>query len=343
MTNAIYELNKTRIYVWMKYNSVEHRTYKWNRFNVVTTVTYKWNKFNSVATTTYKWRRYNLSSTHNLKQTILSPIGSLGTGGDGAFSIENIGSDVEYFIPKFSTNWRSYYSDGTFRNTSNAIMGYDYETQANIGDHGWFVMPSWTYENQGFGHPHEFLRCTVHGNAKSSGSTIYGITGDYQGSSISYKTCSYTVETSYSQGSANGEVTSTNRSAYPNNGRSGNYWYVYDSSSVSYSKGSAAGTATSTNQSAYPSNGRHSDGYWYVSNGSTTSYSKGTANGSITSAQQNAYPADGRHTDGYWYTANGHDSTYSRGTKVGTVNNKTADAYPNDKRHTDGFWYVKLI
>lgn len=38
----------------------------------------------------------------------------------------------------------------------------------------------------------------------------------------------YRMRTVYSKGSRVGTVTSTNRNAYPNDGQSGNYWYVYE-------------------------------------------------------------------------------------------------------------------
>ena len=66
---------------------------------------------------------------------------------------------------------------------------------------------------------------------------------------------------SSSKGSANGSVSSTNRTQYPDNGASGSYWYEY--SRLSQSQGSANGSVTSTNRSQYPDNGI-SGSYWYV-------------------------------------------------------------------------------
>ena len=64
-------------------------------------------------------------------------------------------------------------------------------------------------------------------------------------------------------GTLMGSVTSTTFQ-YPNNGISGNYWYIYTSSTTSYSQGSYIDQVESDNPSAYPDNGRGSDGYWYV-------------------------------------------------------------------------------
>lgn len=334
MSNAIYELNKTRIYVWMKYNSVEHRTYKWNRFNVVTTITYKWNKFNSVATTTYKWRRYSVNSSY--RRSLLQE------------NLNEISKDLSTRIRVCNSFYIT--SDGLFATNDQYASTYvlqniyddaDNHHEVGIGSGQCYIIDVTNNRLYDYGilmtaSP----RLTV---SKKSSNSYFEVIYSYGGMSGTVAQADeYYASRTYSQGTYIDQVTSTNQSAYPSDGQSGNYWYVYDSSSVSYSKGSAAGTATSTNKSAYPSNGRHSDGYWYEANGSTTSYSKGTANGSVTSANSGAYPSNGR-SGNYWYVANGYDSTYSRGTKVGTVNNKTATTYPNDKRHTDGFWYVKLI
>lgn len=54
-----------------------------------------------------------------------------------------------------------------------------------------------------------------------------------------------------------------NRQEYPDNGISGNYWYVYDRNETSYSQDSYIEDVYSTNSSAYPANGKHTDGYWY--------------------------------------------------------------------------------
>lgn len=382
MSNAIYELNKTRIYVWMKYNSVEHRTYKWNRFNVVTTVTYKWNRFNCNSTRIYRWNRYNLSTTYRWKRCAAS--------GEKQSTVDYIDFGSSSTTVMYTNNkptWDEYrhqillgefyyhspYTGSTLVTdlSETFLKNYWSTYPMYIKDSEWSMYADDTYVDRYYLPVTAEVRKLWHQNdptrpynvrfERVDGGKFTYVTysSSPDTSNFTYVTSSnasqypnggtsgsyyyFDRETIYSQGSAAGSVTSTSSSAYPSNGQSGNYWYVSNGSYLSYSKGSANGSVTSTNQSAYPSNGRHSDGYWYEANGSSTSYSKGTANGSVTSAQQNTYPADGRHTDGYWYTANGYDSTYSQGTKVGTVNDKTETTYPNNARHTDGFWYVKLI
>ena len=67
--------------------------------------------------------------------------------------------------------------------------------------------------------------------------------------------------TTQGQGSLVGTVASKQQNAYPQNGQSGRYWYVYRNSvnvQGSYVADVEADPGT------YPSNGEHSDGYWYV-------------------------------------------------------------------------------
>ena len=82
----------------------------------------------------------------------------------------------------------------------------------------------------------------------------------------------YTVSstTEQSKGSSAGTVSSTSRNTYPNNGVSGNYWYVYSKSETTYSQGSFIDTITSEDRNAYPDN-NHSSNYWYVYTGENRS------------------------------------------------------------------------
>ena len=336
MSNAIYELNKTRIYVWMKYNSVEHRTYKWNRFNVVTTVTYKWNKFNCTSKKEYAWRRYSISET---------------SGETNVGSVSASEGDIFYFASSVRESGGQYTlsSPHDMEIVHSRPVGYEAQ-HYDIGDYPYFMKGSssgsyyYTVKTPEdipihYGHWNNYAWydnwTSVYAKVKKGENAVEEI-GTYPQM--------IQVGNTQTQGSLLGTVYSTSSSAYPSDGISGSYWYVRYSSGdrTTYSKGSAAGSVTSTNKSAYPSNGRHSDGYWYVSNGSTTSYSKGAANGSVTSEESDTYPSDGK-SGNYWYTANGYDSTYSQGEKIGTVNDEVETTYPNNARHTDGFWYVKLI
>lgn len=58
-------------------------------------------------------------------------------------------------------------------------------------------------------------------------------------------------------------VSSINSDQYPNDGESGDYWYVYQGEEIQYSQGSYI-TEVEADEGTYPSNGRHTDGYWYV-------------------------------------------------------------------------------
>ena len=67
--------------------------------------------------------------------------------------------------------------------------------------------------------------------------------------------------TTQGQGSLVGTVSSFRQNAYPQNGQSTRYWYVYQNSSRVQGDYVADVEA---DPGTYPSNGEHSDGYWYV-------------------------------------------------------------------------------
>lgn len=85
MSNVIYELNKTRIYVWMKYRSVEHRTYKkkycWKKYSIKTDTSstssfyryYDTISMNDIAT-----MRYGTGYTINTNQYTLNVVITIG-------------------------------------------------------------------------------------------------------------------------------------------------------------------------------------------------------------------------------------------------------------------------
>src|SRR5699024_8540406 len=65
----------------------------------------------------------------------------------------------------------------------------------------------------------------------------YHTSGTSTGNQGQFEVHRFRIQTVYSQGSSNGTVTSTNRSAYPDNDRKGNYWYRYSKSSTTQSAG----------------------------------------------------------------------------------------------------------
>ena len=83
------------------------------------------------------------------------------------------------------------------------------------------------------------------------------ITIDY--SSVTY----YSKRENYTKGNTSyGEVTSSNSSSYPDNDKSGNYWYI-KLSKTDKTKGSYIDIIEADNENTYPDNGV-SGNYWYV-------------------------------------------------------------------------------
>lgn len=105
-----------------------------------------------------------------------------------------------------------------------------------------------------------YFSSTVYDEAGNRWSGQSGVWFDWSG-------CDTPTSYTYSKGTTSyGTVTSTNRSAYPDNNYSGSYWYVYSTSNIIYSQGTTSyGIVKSKESDTYPANGKHTDNYWYVS------------------------------------------------------------------------------
>ena len=289
MSNEIYELNKTRIYVWMKYNSVEHRTYKWNRFNVVSTKKYCWRKYNITTKTEYStssWvaGRTNDKAWDTIKSQVQSAMCGEGyTTSNGKFTLTGNTMDPPVLDENNPENSRicdtsryKYWLANTnpvfiFRPYGGGISGVYW---CRDGDRG-MIYPEYIYKND----------------------------GEWERSSQAYEWSEITSQTTNIAGSLIGNVYSTSSSAYPTDGINGSYWYKRYSAgdTTEYSKGSANGSVTSEESDTYPTDGRHSDGYWYTANGYDSTYSQGTKVGTVNDKVETTYPNNARHTDGFWY------------------------------------------
>lgn len=290
---------KQAIHIWKKYNVVSTTTYTWNVYNAVTTTTYKWNKYNAVSTTTYTWRKYNY------------------TPGGYKYSLYRE-SYKSGFLAWNCTLYSSITCDpssGTIRGSGSTMtLTYQNGKQA-IGKY-------WIPNSQAHQADTEPWR-NAQGNCVCT-CTVWSSKRSYVEGSI---------------GSYIGTVSSTNSSAYPDDGSSGSYWYESNGSSTSWSKGSTSyGEVTSTSSSAYPSNGA-SGSYWYESAGSTTSTSKGSTKYSdVSSTNSSAYP-NGGASGSYWYDNRTSSVSYSMGSYVGDEVSLDRNAYPADGM-SGSYWYV---
>lgn len=276
----------------------------WDVWNSVGTTT--WNKYNSVETTTYYWNRYG--TTQEYGEWMLEYIEPINT----TWSYSDYTN--QYFYNKLSAAERynnKTYGDMDIASSAEGRSGL----QMNVSD----------YQNNTIGYSViNGEKTTVYGwvNTGANAAGYYRsyfdnsnyidvITSVYYNSSTDVWTIygsryrKYWIRDAWDvQDTAKkySDVSSTNRSAYPNDGKSGSYWYIFSKSALSYSRGSTSyGSVTSASSTTYPANGRYApDGLWYVSQGTT--YEKGdTYYGEVESEVETAYPENGRHTDGRWY------------------------------------------
>ena len=294
-------INQTTYYVWNRYNRVSTTTYRWNRYNVNTTTIYNWNRYNVTSKEQYVWAVYTCKVYEEntyIEENISS---TLSVSDDGfVYKVSNP-EDVSrgYFV-------------GTRTSPSNVINSWICLTiQSTMIQYVSSVAKETEYSYTLTMTKTRTIRTT---DQTGPGEFLYNVYGDYiwsypTGSSGDGKYWYESIgkQTVYEQGSANGTVTSTSFSAYPQDGVQGDYWYVYSSSRTEYSQGSANGTVTSTNRSQYPDNGR-SGSYWYVYSSSSVSYSQGSYIDQVTSTNRNQYP-DNNYSGNYWYVYQGTSTT----------------------------------
>lgn len=290
-------------YTWKKYNSNATTTYYWNKYNRVSTTYYKWNRYNVSSTTTYTWKRYRYGWVEKENGNLVDEINH----------VQGVDNIVYY---------TSYNPETDSFEGQNVIP----KNQVSISNESAFKNLIGVYMYYGRG-----IKCKTKSYRK-----YYNSEGIYQ---FLYTAVRITRE----QGKiADGTVTSTNRSAYPDAGDQDGYYYEYSTSTTTESKGSSNGAVSSTNRSAYPDNGK-SGSYWYVYSTSSTSYSKGsTSYGQVSSTNSSAYP-NNSYSGSYWYVYSTSTTTYSQGTYIEDVTDMNETAYPDNGRYdTDGYWYVKV-
>lgn len=276
------------------------------QYNVIAKT--RWKKYNSTAVTYYLWNKYYRNTTYYWNEFDATPAGT-----ETVISNENT---TTHYVTFQTTS-------GTSVSQSNCFEMYPTKNKSSTGYYFTGTSKS-SYEVSNTSSTYYFSgKATYQGYTTSQGVPRtykrYQVTDRSANSYGKYTYCTGMSLSSWSastignlyvtvwqialsdiKGSATGQVSSTSRSAYPDNGiKSGtSKWYVY--STYVYTRGSLYGTVDSTSSTAYPSN-NYSGSYWYVSNGSETRYIAGTYITDVTSTNSSAYPANGRHTDGYYY------------------------------------------
>ena len=216
----------------------------------------------------------------------------IGSNGSKAKKIFSNGSKVRYVYSLGQLVYRAFvYAWEQFKAVQNMVTTYYWDkyslvtTERYYNDSGWYGDEEYDvesvsgYTSMSFSESEGFVGSGYGTLRQTGGPDVYDVSGTsaihyYYDSSRNmirreFRTCSRTVDTG--AGSYVDTVSSTNPSAYPDDGSSGYYWYVYDRSESkwdgTYKKGEATGvTVTAESRSAYSDNGKQGD-YWYVYKG----------------------------------------------------------------------------
>ena len=246
-------------------------THKWNRYNVNTT--YYWDEYECIFT--YVWNVYEFTATlfSSFSESYMkySCSGEVATDYHIAAGASYGGSDREVKIAFDSSEIIPFSSSlsGTYYASGNSMYGnFTCSTGGSLAT----LSISGNRVSVQYSLPERDSSSSSYGVRRGSlikqvsSSNIYAYPNynsmdDVENGAMYYY--ERTNNTIVDRGSYSGSVSSSNRNAYPDNGRhnNGSYWYIYRRSSQS--RGSANGSVTSTNRSQYPDNGV-SGSYWYV-------------------------------------------------------------------------------
>jgi hypothetical protein len=186
-----------------------------------------WNKYSIKST--YKWDKYSCNSSYHITR-YYNPITKSSTSTFGTFA----STGTAYSDYGFSESKGFYGTGSTINSAYNDATGYYYFYDSN--DYVYTMV--------------------VQGSALLANGMTY-----YQYSLATVAACSTEGTYTYSKGSTSyGTVTSTSRNTYPDNDKSGDYWYIYKSETKS--KGTLIETVKAK-EGTYPSNGIQGD-YYYV-------------------------------------------------------------------------------
>ena len=303
-------------YIWNRYERATITTYYWNRYKVSTSYRYYWNRYNVVENTIYNWNEYSTTRYYEIV-----PITSTVVDNN-----HDVNTTETYLL------YEEYEANSTVGiKFSGAVRPKLTSLEGNEEYVGYYRL----YGLRRNGNLHNVVGSLVEVRRVYSENVKDWVLNVYMQSICGYDTTKYPE---YSKGEYLTSVKSTDSSAYPNDGRSGSYWYVYTGTSTEYSKGSTSyGQVSSTSSSAYPNNGR-SGSYWYVYNRQETVYSQGSANGSVSSTNRSQYPDNGR-SGSYWYVYSNSSTSYSQGSYIDQVTSTNRNQYP-DNNYSGNYWYV---
>ena len=186
---------------------------------------YNWKKYNTISIIIYYWGRYNLQYSY---------------------------TENDQYSRRFFEGNKAYYIQHGDRSIVNDGSGpyYKWSESPEIS----YTPSHWNYGNTITEYSNKPTSCYILGQMGD------GVSGGRYWSCTKYTIGNETI----SIGDYINDVSSSSRNMYPDNGRSGSYWYIYDRNETTYSQGSYIEDVYSADPNAYPANGKHTDGYWYV-------------------------------------------------------------------------------
>ena len=233
LTPGLISFGPTRVFGGVTGNkviefSVKEAAYTWERYNL--NITYLWGRYNITQQPTYSIRYGKWASDS--------------TGADPAYAPFSYASSYDFDTTNGKFTLSGTRTASVPSSTAQRISGYAVCDWDRYGD----LVPSAPTSPQD-----EIWQLSGEGQKSSSGGWRWFVDTKRMMSNKS--------GTTDVRGSRIDQVSSTSSSAYPSNGKSGDYWYTSEGSNTA--RGNYIDDVTSQNYNQYPDNGI-SGSYWYI-------------------------------------------------------------------------------
>ena len=321
-------------YIWKKYNlsTIDRITYHWNKYNA----SYSWNKYtytekDNPDISSLDKTRWQKLDTVSVYKNVQYKIQCEGVDVSDKFTISVLPSSTPGLIVQGGSAIIPFKHSATGKLTLVPVIGGTaLELQAIYGENEtsvklyfdtngllyMFVSKEYTkgdyietvssankdeYPNgvkDGF--YYEFYERTPGEqidqiNSLNPNEITEGWDGDFY-----YASMPSTTEQIESKGDYVEEVESEDRSSYPTNGKSGDYWYIFDRIKTDRTKGEYIGTVSSTDENEYPNPGMDANNWWYEDRTLEVIHRPNILVGLVYSEEEDTYPEDGEK-DGYYF------------------------------------------
>ena len=267
LTPGLISFGPTRVFGGVTGNkviefSVKEAAYTWERYSL--NITYLWGRY-SIAQESTKYYVMERASSGNTAHYAVSPNLSFQFAKNRSYSTTSPTVTFSNFVTRRLSSYANKEAYVSALNSSGIVGSFftTIETRHDAGTHfiltGIKTSSSLSYDPDAsyYDRPAKFYQFDEVSIVGGGGTYRDDIALVYDTWRLNYDR----TETADVRGSRIDQVSSTSSSAYPSNGKSGDYWYTSEGSNTA--RGNYIDDVTSQNYNQYPDNGI-SGSYWYI-------------------------------------------------------------------------------